>query len=116
MIAKVISIIPFGFEGRKIEVEGSMNQGLPNFDIVGMANKTIFEARERVRSAIRSSELYFPDKHITVNLAPADLNKDGTFLDLPIALCVLLLSSQVLQSDVNNRRKQKIRQNLTRMN
>src|SRR5574344_422343 len=103
MIAKVISIIPFGFEGRRIEVEGSMNQGLPNFDIVGMANKTIFEARERVRSAIRSSELYFPDKHIPVNLAPAALNKDGTFLDLPIALCVLLLSSQVLQSDVNNR-------------
>lgn len=102
MIAKVQSAIPYGFEGRIIEVEGDMNRGLPAFNIVGMANKTITEARERVKSALGNSNFTFPDKKVTINLAPADLSKDGSYLDLPIALSILILSGQLLQSDVDD--------------
>ena len=80
-----------------------MNRGLPAFNIVGMANKTISEARDRVRSAIINSGFSFPDKKVTINLAPADLNKDGSYLDLPIALSVLVLSRQLIEADVSNR-------------
>ncbi|MBQ1528354.1 YifB family Mg chelatase-like AAA ATPase [Candidatus Saccharibacteria bacterium] len=103
MIAKTYSAIPYGYEGRIVEVEGDMNKGLPAFNIVGMANKTISEARERVKSAITSSGFSFPDKRVTINLAPADLLKDGSHLDLPIALTVLTLSGQLLESDLKDK-------------
>ena len=100
MIAKTLSAIPYGYDGRLVEVEGDMNKGLPAFNIVGMANKTISEARERVKSAITNSSFSFPDKKVTINLAPADLLKDGSYLDLPIALTVLALSHQLRQEDL----------------
>lgn len=103
MISKINAAIPYGFEGRLIDVEGDMNRGLPAFNIVGMANKTITEARERVKSALVNSGFSFPDKKVTINLAPADLAKDGSYLDLPIALSVLVLSKQLLQSDLKNK-------------
>ncbi|MBQ6320986.1 YifB family Mg chelatase-like AAA ATPase [Candidatus Saccharibacteria bacterium] len=103
MIAKTLSAIPYGYEGRLVEVEGDMNKGLPAFNIVGMANKTISEARERVRSALINSDFSFPDKKVTINLAPADLLKDGSYLDLPIALTVMVLSNQLRPEDVQNR-------------
>lgn len=103
MISKVHSAIPYGYEGYIVEVESDMNRGLPKFNIVGMADKTINESRERVRSAIVSSNFSFPDKKITVNLAPADLQKDGSFLDLPIALAILACSSQLLQKDLEEK-------------
>lgn len=103
MIAKVYTIIPYGFEGRIIEVECAITQGLPQFDIVGMANKTVSEARQRVRNAIRSSGLKWPDSRITVNLAPAELLKDGNFFDLPIAISILIASGQLLEIDAKNR-------------
>ena len=103
MIAKTYSAIPYGYEGRIVEVEGDMNKGLPAFNIVGLANKTISEARERVKSAITNSDLSFPDKKVTINLAPADLLKDGSYLDLPIALTVLVLSRQLLEEDLRDK-------------
>ena len=103
MTSKIHSAIPYGFEGKLVEVEGDMNRGLPAFNIVGMANKTISEAKERVRSAIVNSEFSFPDKKVTINLAPADLPKDGSYLDLPIALSVLVLSGQLIKNDVARR-------------
>lgn len=103
MIAKIFSAIPYGFDGRIVEVEGDMNRGLPAFNIVGMANKTINEAKERVRSAIVNSGFSFPDRKVTISLAPADLKKDGSHLDLPIALSVLLMSRQLIESDLNGR-------------
>lgn len=103
MIAKTHSAIPYGYEGRTVEVEGDMNKGLPAFNIVGMANKTISEARERVKSALINSDFSFPDKKVTINLAPADLLKDGSYLDLPIALTVMALSHQLLQSDLDGK-------------
>ena len=96
-------MVPCGFEGKLVEVEGDMNRGLPAFNIVGMASKTINEAKERVRSAIVNSEFSFPDRKVTINLAPAELPKDGAYLDLPIALSVLLLSGQLIRSDVANK-------------
>lgn len=103
MISKIYSAIPYGFTGHIIEVEGDMNRGLPAFNIVGMANKTISEARERVRSALVNSGFCFPGYKVTINLAPADLKKDGSYLDLPIALSVLILSKQLREEDAKNR-------------
>ncbi|MBR3324093.1 YifB family Mg chelatase-like AAA ATPase [Candidatus Saccharibacteria bacterium] len=103
MISKIHSAIPYGFLAKPVEVEGDLNRGLPAFNIVGMANKTISEARDRVRSAISNSGFSFPDKKVTINLAPADLLKDGAYLDLPIALSVLVLSKQLLKTDVDGR-------------
>ena len=102
MIAKTLSALPYGFESSLIEVEGDKNQGLPAFNIVGMAKKTISEARERVKSALRASGFSFPTEKITLNLAPADLEKEGTSLDLPIAINLLILSGQLRQEDVEN--------------
>lgn len=103
MIFHTYSTIPYGYEGRLVEVEADLTKGLPSFTIVGMANKTVSEARERVRSAIMNSGLNCPPERVTINLAPAELQKDGTFLDLPIALSVLALDGQLLQSDLDNR-------------
>ena len=103
MIAKIHSLVPYGFDGELVEVEGDINKGLPAFNIVGMANKTVNEAKERVRSAIVNSSFSFPNRKVTINLAPAELQKDGTYLDLPIALSVLVLSGQLTQRDVANK-------------
>ena len=103
MIAKVYTSIPFGYDGRIVEVECTITQGLTRFDIVGMANKTVTEARQRVKSAIKSSGLKWPDSHITINLAPAELAKEGIYFDIPIAISILIASGQLLQSDADNR-------------
>ena len=100
MISIIHSLVPYGFDGKMVEVEGDINRGLPAFNIVGMANKTVNEAKERVRSAVSNSGFSFPDRKVTINLAPAELPKDGTYLDLAIALSVLLLSGQIIRKDV----------------
>lgn len=100
MIAKINSVVPYGFNGRLVEVEGDMNRGLPTFNIVGMADKTINESKERVRSAIINSGFLFPSKKVTISLVPAELPKDGSGLDLPIALSVLVLSGQLIRNDI----------------
>ncbi len=103
MISKVFTSIPFGFDGRIIEVECAITQGLPKFDIVGMADKTVSEARQRVRNAIKNAGLKWPDSHITVNLAPAELVKGGIFFDIPIAIAILIASGQLLETDAKDR-------------
>jgi len=89
MLAKVISAAVIGVDARPVEVECDVAAGLPSFDTVGLAEMSVREARVRVRSAIRHSDLRFPMTRVTVNLAPADLRKDGTCFDLPVALAVL---------------------------
>ncbi|MFV0485106.1 MAG: YifB family Mg chelatase-like AAA ATPase [Candidatus Saccharimonadales bacterium] len=103
MIGKVLSAISYGYGGRIIEIEGDASRGLPSMSIVGMANKTIDEARERIRSALANSALTFPRDKLTISLAPAELRKTGAYLDLPIALTLLIVSGQLLQSDVDHR-------------
>ncbi|MBC7565085.1 YifB family Mg chelatase-like AAA ATPase [Candidatus Saccharibacteria bacterium] len=100
MIAKVATIALVGFDGALVEVETDSKQGLPAMHIVGMGNKAVEEARERVRSAITNSLLDFPARKLIINLAPAELPKDGAHFDLPIALSILIASGQLRQSEV----------------
>lgn len=99
MIAKIYSAIPCGYDGQLVEVEASTSKGLPVFNIVGMADKTINESKERVKSALMNSGFTFPNKKLVINLAPADLQKDGSYLDLPIAISILTASKQLLPED-----------------
>lgn len=100
MISKVITAAPIGFDGVVIEVECDATKALPSLQIVGLGNKAIDEAKERVRSAISNSLLDFPKKRITINLAPAELPKDGAHYDLPIALSILCVSGQLKQNEL----------------
>lgn len=95
MLAKINSIAVIGLDGEKVEVEVDLSSGLPAFTIVGLPDKSVEESKERVRSAIKNSDCTFPQKRITVNLAPADVRKEGPAYDLPIALGILLASAQV---------------------
>jgi magnesium chelatase family protein len=95
MLARVKSAAVVGLEGAVVEVEVDLSPGLPSFTIVGLPDKAVQEARERVRSAIRNSYYKFPSRRITVNLAPADLKKEGPAYDLPIAIGILMSSGQL---------------------
>ena len=97
---KTYSSIPKGFDAELVTVEGDISKGLASFNIVGLASKTIEESRERIRAAIRNSKLYFPSDKLTINLAPAGLQKSGNYLDLAIAVNVLALTGQLLTSDI----------------
>jgi magnesium chelatase family protein len=96
MLAKVNSCAVVGLDGARVEVEVDISPGLPSFTIVGLPDTAVQEARERVRAAIRNSGFIFPNRRITVNLAPADLKKEGPAYDLPIAIGILLSSEQVM--------------------
>lgn len=101
-VSKVFSVAPVGFEGHIVEVESDISKGLPGLQIVGLGNKAIDEARERVKSAITNSLLEYPAKRVTINLAPAELPKDGTHYDLPIALAILAASDQIQQYELSH--------------
>jgi magnesium chelatase family protein len=101
MIAKVTSVVLTGYDGTLVEVESDAKQGLPGIHIVGMGNKAVDEARERVRSAITHSLLPFPSQKLVINLAPAELPKDGVHFDLPIALSILVAGGQLKQPEVS---------------
>ncbi len=97
MLAKVFSSAVLGLDGVPVEVEVDISsQGLPSFTIVGLPDKAVEEAKERVRSAIKNTGCDFPQRRITVNLAPADLPKEGASYDLPIAVGILLASGQIM--------------------
>src|SRR3989304_4848602 len=95
MLAKVSSCAVVGLDGEGLEGEVEIHSGLPFFSIVGLPDTAVQEANERVRAAVRNSGHSFPMKRITVNLAPADLRKEGPSYDLPIAVGILMASGQV---------------------
>ncbi len=95
MFSKVASSALAGIEGLRVWVETDLDGGLPNFSLVGLPAPSVKEARERVRSALRNSGFEFPVMRITVNLAPADLRKDGSAFDLAIAAGILASSGQI---------------------
>jgi magnesium chelatase family protein len=95
VLARAITFALVGLEPRRVEVEAHVQGGTPSLTIVGLADRAIQEAKQRVRSGIRSAELQWPDGRITVNLAPAELKKEGSAFDLPIALALLAASGQV---------------------
>ena len=95
MYAQVLGSTTFGLNGHVIGVEVDINKNFPSFDIVGLPTTAVKESKERVHSAIRNSGYHFPVDKVTVNLAPADLKKDGSGLDLPIAVGLLAASGDV---------------------
>jgi magnesium chelatase family protein len=101
MIARIYAATSIGFEGKRIEVECDASNGLPTLLIVGLGNKAIDEAKERVRSAIKNSGLDFPRKRVTINLAPANLPKDGAHFDVAIATALLVVSGQLQQESLD---------------
>jgi magnesium chelatase family protein len=95
VLARTVTHALVGLDARRVEVEAHLQLGVPGFAIVGLADRACQEAKERVRSGIASAELEWPLRRITVNLAPAELRKEGSGFDLPIALAVLAASRQV---------------------
>src|SRR5258708_33873647 len=90
MLATVDSCVLAGLEARRVEVQADSANGEPKFFLVGLAATSVKEARERVRSAIKNSGLAFPGKRLTVNLAPAEMRKTGTPLDLATGVALEL--------------------------
>jgi len=100
MIAKIFGYALKGLEGVPVTVEVDVNNGLPSFDIVGLADTAVKESKERVRSAIKNSGRLVPTKKLTANFAPADVKKEGSMLDLALAIGVLKSSAQ-LEADTD---------------
>lgn len=98
MVARAYSVAFQGVQARLVEVQCAVTPGLPAFAIVGLPDKAVSEARDRIRSALSSLAIALPSKRITVNLSPADLPKEGSHFDLPIALA-LLAALDILPSD-----------------
>ena len=96
-LAKINSAALLGLDAYLVEVEADISAGLPALNIVGLPDKAIEESKERVRSAIRNSGNSFPMSRLTVNLAPADIKKEGPSFDLPIAIGVLVADGQLIQ-------------------
>jgi magnesium chelatase family protein len=94
VLARTVTHALVGLEARKVEVEAHLQGGVPGLAIVGLADRACQEAKERVKSGIKAAELEWPRKRIVVNLAPADLKKEGSSFDLPIALAILAASYQ----------------------
>lgn len=95
MIAKVKSCGFFGMDGFCVGVETDISNGMPAFDIVGLPGTAVKESKERIRAAIKNCNLDFPLRRITVNLSPADVKKEGSIFDLPIAMGILMATEQV---------------------
>jgi magnesium chelatase family protein len=95
VVARTVTHALVGLDARRVEVEADLQNGLPAFAIVGLPDRACQEAKQRVRSGITSAELEWPGRRLTVNLAPAELRKEGSGFDLPIALAVLAASRQV---------------------
>src|SRR6478672_9516416 len=102
MLACVRTAAVFGIEASPVQVEVDVSFGLPAFTVVGLPDVSVRESRDRVRSAIRNSGFDFPQHHVTVNLAPADIRKAGSSFDLPIALGVLAATGVVTRRNVDD--------------
>ncbi len=102
MLSKIKTCVLYGLEGYEVDVETDLSGGLPNFNIVGLPDISIKESKERVRSAIKNCRFEFPVSRITVNLAPANLKKEGSQIDLPIAVGILS-ASKVIHKKVDEK-------------
>lgn len=102
MISKIYTCAVMGINGFVVEVESDITNGLPGFTIVGLPDTAIKESKERVRTSLKNSGYEYPLKKITVNLAPADIKKEGPCYDLPIAIGILYASGQIGCSDITD--------------
>ncbi len=101
-LAIIHSRASVGVQAPSVSVEVHISNGMPGFTLVGLPETTVKESKDRVRSAIVNSNFQFPAKRITVNLAPADLPKEGGRFDLPIALGILAASEQIATDKLKN--------------
>ncbi len=99
MLSKINTMALEGLNGYLVEIQSDVSGGLPSFEIVGLPDIRVKEAKERVRAAIKNAGLEFPSRKIVVNLAPADKRKEGTFFDLPIAIGILIAIEDISISD-----------------
>lgn len=102
MISIVKSMSLHGLEGYPIEVQVDVSGGLPCFEIVGLPDTSIREAKERVKTAIKNSGFELQSRRIIVNLAPANTKKEGSYLDLPIAIAILLNIEEIQKKELEN--------------
>ena len=103
MLSKILSYGLIGINGYKVEVEVDINNGLPGYEVVGLADTAIKESKERVKSAIKNTPfLDFPKYKITINLAPADTKKEGAYYDLPIAIGILKATEQIKNENLTD--------------
>ena len=102
MVARAYTVAFEGIEARMVEVQCAITPGLPSFAIVGLPDKAVSEARERVRAAMTAMSIALPSKRITINLSPADVLKVGSHFDLPIALALLAALEIVPAEEVEN--------------
>ena len=100
MFSKAYSGTIHGIEGLIVSVEADVSDGLPLFEMVGLLNSEVKEARERVRIAIKNSGFRLSSKRITVNLSPADIRKEGTAFDLPVAIAILTSFGYIIQYEL----------------
>jgi magnesium chelatase family protein len=98
MFVKVNSMSVIGMESYPVFVEVDTSQGLPQFSTVGLPDASVKESRDRIKAAIKNSGYRFPRSHVTVNLAPADIKKEGTGFDLPIAVGILAAEELIKES------------------
>ena len=96
MLSKIYSFALNGLDGIPVEVETDINKGMVSYDLVGLPDTAVKESKERVRSAIKNSKFTFPVNKITINLAPADIKKEGSHFDLPLAISILIASDQLV--------------------
>ena len=99
MLSKINTMALEGLNGYLVEIQSDVSGGLPSFEIVGLPDIRVKEAKERVRAAIKNAGLEFPSRKIVVNLAPADKRKEGTFFDLPIAIGILIAIEDIRIAD-----------------
>ena len=102
MLSKVISSATIGVDAYRVEVETDIQQQLPAFVTVGLPEGAVRESKERVTAAIKNSDFVFPSKRVTVNLAPADIRKEGSAFDLPIAIGILAATGQILREKLDD--------------
>ena len=102
MLSIVKSMSLHGLEGYLIDVQVDVSGGLPNWEVVGLPDVSVKEAKERVRTAIKNSGYEFQSRRIVVNLAPADTRKEGSFFDLPIAIGILMDFGEIMEQNLSD--------------
>ena len=100
MLSKILTSATYGIDAYLIEVETNVERNIPSFTIVGLPDNAVKESRERVIAAIKNSGFEYPLKKITVNMAPADIKKEGSSFDLPIAIGLLAAIERIKEESL----------------
>ena len=101
MLSKVKSIALNGLDGSLVEIQTDISNGMPEFDIVGLPDASVKEAKKRIEAGIKNSKIEFPNKKILINLAPANIKKEGSSFDLSMAVGILIAMGMIPQIDIN---------------